>query len=425
MNRTLIVTNDFPPRAGGIQSFVHGLAACLPPESVIVYAPRWPGCGGFDTRQPYPVVRHPTSLMLPTRAVARRAAELVAEFKCETVVFGAAAPLGLLAPRMRAAGARRIIMITHGHEAAWAGVPGARALLARIGGHADAVTYLGEYTRRWLARVIPEDRLVRLAPGVDTGVFRPGAGGAGVRAALGLGSRPIVICLSRLVPRKGQDVLLRAWPRVLREVPDAVLLIVGGGPYRGALERLARPLGGSARITGPVPWASLPAYLDAGDVFAMPCRTRLGGLDVEGLGIVYLEASASGLPVVAGSSGGAPDAVLPGETGLVVDGTSPAEVAEALVGLLRDPAAARAMGERGREWAEREWDSRLVGERFGRLLGTPPNAEPGATQSTEPGTTQSTESGATPGTEPSTEPGATPGTEPGVTPPDATVVTGA
>ncbi|MEV8631855.1 glycosyltransferase family 4 protein [Streptosporangium sp. NPDC051023] len=372
MKRTLIVTNDFPPRAGGIQSFVHGLAACRPPESVVVYAPRWPGWAAFDARQPYPVVRHPTSLMLPTRAVAGRAAELVAEFKCETVVFGAAAPLGLLAPRMRAAGARRIVMVTHGHEAAWAGVPVARGLLARIGGHADAVTYLGEYTRRRLAGVVPEDRLVRLAPGVDTGVFRPGAGGDGVRAALGLEGRPIVVCLSRLVPRKGQDVLLRAWSRVLRSVPDALLLIVGGGPYRRALERLARPLGGSVRFTGPVPWASLPAYLDAGDVFAMPCRTRLGGLDVEGLGIVYLEASASGLPVVAGSSGGAPDAVLDGETGLVVDGTSPDAVAEAVVGLLSDPAAARAMGERGRAWVEREWDWKLVTDRFAGLLEVPP-----------------------------------------------------
>ncbi|MFJ2029247.1 glycosyltransferase family 4 protein [Streptosporangium sp. NPDC087985] len=373
MNRALIVTNDFPPRAGGIQSFVHGLAACRPPDSVVVYAPRWPGCDGFDSRRPYPVVRHPTSLMLPTRAVARRAVELVAAFKCDTVVFGAAAPLGLLAPAMRAAGVLRVVMITHGHEASWTQVPLARPLLARIGAHADVVTYLGEYTRQRLARVIPPDKLVRLAPGVDTGVFRPDAGGEKVRAALGLEDRPVVVCLSRLVPRKGQDVLLRAWPRVLRAVPEAVLLIVGGGPYRRTLERLARPLGGSVRIAGPVPSAALPAYLAAGDVFAMPCRTRLGGIDVEGLGIVYLEASASALPVVAGSSGGAPDAVLRGETGLVVDGTSPDEVAGALTGLLRDPERARVMGERGREWVTREWGWDLVAARFADLLAQAPD----------------------------------------------------
>lgn len=368
MSRTLVVTNDFPPRAGGIQSFVYGLIARRPPGSAVVYAPRWTGSAAFDLRQPYPVVRHPTSLMLPTPAVARRAAELVAEFECDTVVFGAAAPLGLIAPRVREAGARRVVMVTHGHEAGWTGIPIGRQVLARIGESADVVTYLGEYTRRRLAGVIAEDKLVRLAPGVDTEVFHPGAGGEGVRARLGLGERPVVVCLSRLVPRKGQDTLLRAWPGVVRDVPGAVLLIVGGGPYRRTLERLARPMGDSVRMTGPVSEAELPGYLAAGDVFAMPCRTRLGGVDVEGLGIVYLEASASGLPVVAGSSGGAPDAVLRGETGLVVDGTRPEEVEAALIDLLKDEAGARAMGERGREWVAREWGWDLVASRFARLL---------------------------------------------------------
>lgn len=366
--RTLIVTNDFPPRPGGIQAFVHGLAVRRPPGSVVVYAPRWKGCEEFDARQPYEVVRHPSSLMLPTRAVARRAAALVENGA--TVVFGAAAPLGLLAPGLRAAGAGRIVMLTHGHEASWARLPGARALLRRIGAGADIVTYLGEYTRRRIARVVPASRLVRLAPGVDTTLYRPGAGGDRIRASLGLGDRPVVVCVSRLVPRKGQDVLLRAWPLVLRRVPGAVLLLVGGGPLRRSLERTAAGAGlrGSVVVTGSVPWASLPAYYDAGDVFAMPCRSRFGGLDVEGLGIVYLEASATGLPVVAGSSGGAPDAVRHGETGLVVDGTSHTAVAAAVGDLLADPARARAMGERGRAWIEEEWRWDLVAARFAALL---------------------------------------------------------
>lgn len=152
-NKTLIVTNDFPPRPGGIQAFVHGLASRRPPGSVVVYAPRWKGCEEFDTRQPYEVVRHPSTLMLPTRAVAGRAAALVEDGA--TVVFGAAAPLGLLAPALRAAGAARIVMLTHGHEASWARLPGARGMLRRIGAGADVVTYLGEYTRRLLAPVIP------------------------------------------------------------------------------------------------------------------------------------------------------------------------------------------------------------------------------------------------------------------------------
>jgi phosphatidylinositol alpha-1,6-mannosyltransferase len=367
---TLIVTNDFPPRPGGIQAFVHALAVRRPPGSVVVYAPRWRGCEAFDARQPYRVTRHPTTLMLPVPSVARRAARLVREHGCDTVVFGAALPIGLLAPAMRQAGARRIVMLTHGHEAAWAGLGVGRALLRRIGRGADVVTYLGDYSHDRLAGAIPGGKLVRLAPGVDTDVFRPGAGGAEIRTALGLGDRPVVVCVSRLVPRKGQDTLIRAWPEVLRAIPNAFLLLVGGGPYRRTLEKMISSLGlgGSALVTGSVPWGRLPAYYDAGDVFAMPCRTRRRGMDVEGLGIVYLEASATGLPVVAGNSGGAPDAVVDGQTGFVVDGESPAEVAAVLIGLLKDPAGARAMGERGRAWIEREWRWDAVAGRFAELL---------------------------------------------------------
>ncbi|NRQ37825.1 glycosyltransferase family 4 protein [Nonomuraea sp. NN258] len=362
--RALIVTNDFPPRPGGIQSFVHGLALRTP--GVAVYASWWPGCEEFDRRQPYRVVRHPTRLMLPVPAVARTAAALVAEHGAQAVVFGAAAPLGLLAPRLRAAGARRVVMLTHGHEASWAGAPGFRATLRRIGEHADVVTYLGEYTRARLASAIPAAKLVRLAPGVDTAQFHPGA----ARAELGLGERPVVACVSRLVPRKGQDLLIKAWPAVLRAVPDAVLLLVGGGPYRRSLERLAAGHE-SIRFTGTVPAADLPGYYAAADVFAMPCRTRLKGVDVEGLGIVFLEASATGLPVVAGASGGAPDAVRHGETGLLVDGRDPGEVAQALIELLTDPERARKMGARGRDWIGREWAWDQVAARFHTLLASP------------------------------------------------------
>ncbi|HEY3688458.1 MAG TPA: glycosyltransferase family 4 protein [Streptosporangiaceae bacterium] len=373
MPRTLIVTNDFPPRPGGIQTFVHALATRRPLGSVVVYAPAWQGAEVFDAEQPYPVVRHPTSLMLPVPTVARRAADLIRTHDCDSVLFGAAAPLALLAPALRRAGARRIVGLTHGHETGWAMLPGARQMLHRIGEVTDTVTYLGEYTRVRLAGALSPaaaGRMARLAPGVDEGLFRRGAGGAEIRARYGLGGRPVVVCVSRLVPRKGQDALLHAWPHVLRRVPDARLLLVGGGPYRGALEALAGDLGVRASVvfTGSVPWPELPAHFDAGDVFAMPCRTRRHGLDVEGLGMVYLEASATGLPVVAGDSGGAPDAVLDGETGFVVPGRSVRDVATRLAGLLADPAGARAMGERGRGWVEREWRWDLVTRRLDALL---------------------------------------------------------
>jgi phosphatidyl-myo-inositol dimannoside synthase len=381
MTKTLVVTNDFPPRPGGIQAFVHNLALRRPPGSVVVYAPAWPGAGEFDAAQPFPVVRHPGRLMLPLPSVLRRATGLLRAEGCDSVVFGAAAPLGLLAPALRRAGARRIVGLTHGHEAGWAAVPGARTLLRRIGDGVDVLTYLGEYTRGRIAGGLSPAaaaRMRRLAPGVDETVFRAGAGGADIRARYGLADRPVVVCVSRLVPRKGQDTLLRAWPRVLRAVPDAALLLVGGGPYRADLERLRDELdvGRSVWITGPVPWEELPAHYDAGDVFAMPCRTRRAGLDVEGLGIVYLEASATGLPVVAGDSGGAPDAVVDGETGVVVDGRSPGAVAAAVTDLLGDPVGAAAMGEKGRAWIEREWRWSVQARRFAALLEPPGGAGP-------------------------------------------------
>ena len=375
MRGTLIVTNDFPPRQGGIQSFVHGLACLLPPDQVAVYAPAWDGAKAFDSRQPFPVIRHPTSLMLPVPGVARRAVAALREHDCDTVMFGAAAPLGLLAPTLRRAGATRQVALTHGHEAGWAALPGARGLLRRIGDGVDVVTYLGEYFRARLAKAMSPQaaaRMVRLAPGVDVATFRD------ARPAEVPAGGPIVLCVSRLVPRKGQDTLIRAWPAVRQAHPAARLLLVGGGPYRDTLERLAGELGvsGSVTFTGSVPDGALPGYYAASDVFAMPCRTRRAGLDVEGLGIVYLEASAAGLPVISGDSGGAPDAVLDGETGYVVPGRSVTALAERITGLLADPDRARAMGQRGLAWVEQEWDwSRVAGRLDALLAGSP--AEPG------------------------------------------------
>jgi phosphatidylinositol alpha-1,6-mannosyltransferase len=374
--RTLVVTNDFPPRAGGIQKFVHSLVLRQPPGSVVVYAPAWPGAAEFDEQQPFPVVRHPTRLMLPVPGVLRRARRVARAEGCTAVWFGAAAPLGLLAPALRRAGVQRLVASTHGHEVGWAALPGARQLLARIGSTVDVVTYLGEYTRSRLAPVVgPRPLLAQLPPGVDTGMFASTADGAAVRRRHGLGDRPTVVCVSRLVPRKGQDMLIRALPLIRRRVPDAALLVVGGGRDLGRLRRLAGRTGvsGDVVFTGAVPWAELPAHFAAGDVFAMPCRTRRAGLDVEGLGLVYLEASATGLPVVAGRSGGAPDAVLDGETGHVVDGRSVGQIADRVTGLLTDPAAARAMGEKGRAWVEREWRWEVIAARLHRLLhGTDP-----------------------------------------------------
>jgi len=371
MSRTLVVTNDFPPRPGGIQGFVHSLVVRQPVGSVVVYASSAPGSAEFDAAQPFPILRHPSSLLLPTGGTARRVARVARTQDCTSVLFGAAAPLGLLAPSLRRAGVRRLVALTHGHEVGWAALPGARALLRRIGASVDAVTYLGEYTRSRLRCVLgPSVRLERLAPGVDTSVFTPWADGGAVRAALGLEGRPVVVCVSRLVPRKGQDVLIRSLAAVRSTVSGAALLLVGGGPDMPRLQRLAVSCGVADDVvfTGAVSWPELPAYYAAGNVFAMPCRTRRGGLDVEGLGMVYLEASATGLPVVAGDSGGAPDAVLDSRTGYVVDGRSVDAVVQRVGALLADPTEAQALGVKGRVWVEREWRWDVVASRLGALL---------------------------------------------------------
>ncbi|WP_055566215.1 MULTISPECIES: glycosyltransferase family 4 protein [Streptomyces] len=380
MHKTLIVTNDFPPRPGGIQAFLHNMALRLDPERLVVYASTWKrgregaeATAAFDAEQPFQVVRDTTTMLLPTPRVTRRAVSLLREHGCTSVWFGAAAPLGLMAPALRKAGATRLVATTHGHEAGWAQLPASRQLLRRIGESTDTITYLGEYTRSRIAAALTPaaaGRMVQLPPGVDEKTFHPGSGGDAVRARLGLTDRPVVVCVSRLVPRKGQDTLILAMPRILSAEPEAVLLIVGGGPYEKDLRRLAAETGvaDSVRFTGAVPWAELPAHYGAGDVFAMPCRTRRGGLDVEGLGIVYLEASATGLPVVAGDSGGAPDAVLDGETGWVVRGGAPEDAADRIVTLLGDAELRARMGERGRAWVEERWRWDLLAERLKELL---------------------------------------------------------
>jgi phosphatidylinositol alpha-1,6-mannosyltransferase len=371
-HRTLLVTNDFPPRPGGIQQFVHKLAVRQPPGSVVVYASTWKGAEKFDAEQPFEVIREDTGVLLPTPRVARRAAGIARAHRCDTVWFGAAAPLGLLADGLRRrAGVERAVALTHGHEVGWAALPGARGLLRRIGRGVDVLTYLTGYQRARLTRVLDGiTRLDRLTPGVDTGTYHPDVDGSQVRRRHGLSDRPVVVCVSRLVPRKGQDTLIRALPAIRRRVPGAALLVVSGGPYRSTLQRLARETGVADDVvfTGSVPWEELPEYYAAGDVYAMPCRTRRRGLDVEGLGIVYLEASASGLPVVAGDSGGAPDAVREGETGYVVGGRDVEAVADRVATLLADPGLARRLGAAGRAWVEADWQWQTQADRMRALL---------------------------------------------------------
>jgi phosphatidyl-myo-inositol dimannoside synthase len=378
MAAVLLVTNDFPPRRGGIQSYLENLVTRLADagdHTLSVYAPKWKGAEEYDARMAergIHVERHPTTLMVPEPTVAKRMRRMIAERGADTVWFGAAAPLALLSPLARDAGAHRVIASTHGHEVGWSMLPLARTALRRIGNDTDVITYISQYTRgRFASAFGPRAALEHLAPGVDVDRFEPNSvARAELRARYGLGDRPVVVCVSRLVPRKGQDMLIRALPAIRERVPAAALVIVGGGPYRESLHRLAAEFGVTDHVvfTDGVPSEELPAHHAMADVFAMPCRTRGSGLDVEGLGIVYLEASATGVPVVAGRSGGAPESVRDGETGLVVDGWDVGQVAAAVGDLLADPDRAAAMGAAGRQWVVDEWQWSYKAQRLSELL---------------------------------------------------------
>jgi phosphatidylinositol alpha-1,6-mannosyltransferase len=374
--RTLLVTNDFPPRTGGIQRYLLELAARLPEGELAVYAPAWPGAAAFDARLPFPVFRHPTSLMLPVSSVGRRAAQIARAHAVDTVWFGAAAPLALLGPSLwRRAGVVRMLANSHGHEVGWSMLPGARQALRRIGRDIDVITTVSRYTRARVASAFgAQAALEPLPPGIDTERFRPDPGArAELRRRYSLGSAPVVTCVSRLVARKGQDMLIRALPLIRERVPGTRLVLIGDGPDAHRLRGLAAANGVADEVVfvGTVPDADLSAHHAVGDVFALPCRTRGRGLDVEGLGIALLEAAATGLPVVAGRSGGAPETVQDGRTGHVVNSRDRAALVDALVALLVDPDRAATMGATGRDWMRTDWRWEERADRLRSLLRAP------------------------------------------------------
>ena len=365
--RILLVTNDFPPRVGGIQNYLWNIYSRLDPKDVVVMAPSHPGDAAWDRAQPFEVVRWPGEYQLEggwikgiywsTFELRLRVREIVRTRRIDAVAFGAMLPMNLMGARLD----RPIIVHTHGFEVAWTRVPLLRQMLRRIGRNARLMTVVSEYTQRFIERALPPGTPVELLrTGVDLERFTPDVDGGEVRKRHGLAGAPVVAHVSRLVPRKGQDLLIKAMPIVRAEVPDAKALIVGGGPDAARLRRIANEHGVSDSVVfaGEVGEEQLAGHYAAGDVFAMPCRSRWANLEVEGLGLVYLEAQACARPAITGDSGGAPEAVVPGETGFVVGGDDHRGLAARLVELLGDPPRARAMGDAGRTFvdANHRWD---------------------------------------------------------------------
>ena len=359
--RTLVVTNDFPPRVGGVQQYVWNMVSRLPSDRVAVLAPNWPGWREHDGSQPYPIHRWPGSFLWPTPDLARRVRSLVREHDADVVLFGHGFPLPLLAPELRENGVPSVVL-THGAEVWMAAAPGTAAAFRRACSAARELTAITRYTATLIRASVPASvPITVLPPAVDAERFSPEVDGASVRERHRLDGRRVALCVSRLVPRKGQDVLIRGWADVRRIAPDAALLLVGDGPSRPTLARLADDgPSGSVVFAGEVADQDLPHYYAACDVFAMPCRSRWGGLEVEGFGIVFLEAASTAKPVIAGRSGGSEEAVVDGETGLMVEGAEPKAVALSVAKVLDDERLAGRMGLAGRERVTRAftWDRR-------------------------------------------------------------------
>jgi len=361
--RTLVVTNDFPPRVGGVQQYVWNVVANLPAKRIAVLAPNWPGWKEHDAAAKFPVHRWPAGFLWPTADLQARVGSLIREHDSEVVLFGHGFPLPVMGPALARHGTPYVVL-THGAEVWLAHTPAVAASMRAAFRHAATVTAVSRWTARAMEGVAPHGTSMPvLYPGVDAEGFSPAADGSWARSRHDLGDRRVVLCVSRLVPRKGQDVLIEAMPLVRALVPDVVLLVVGDGPYRERLRTAAATApDGAVVFAGEVGPGDLPRYYAAGDLFAMPCRSRWGGLEVEGFGIVFLEAAASGKPAVAGRSGGAEEAVADGVTGLLVEGREPKAVALAIARLLRDPPAMAKMGAAGRTRVEQgfTWPKRTA-----------------------------------------------------------------
>jgi phosphatidylinositol alpha-1,6-mannosyltransferase len=365
----LLVTNDFPPKVGGIQSYLWELWRRLPPDSFTVLTTPHSDAAVWDATQPYRIVRADEKVLLPTRGLRARIDALAAEVGAELVVLDPALPLGALGPSL----ATPYDVVLHGAEITVPGrLPVSRQAMRRVLTGARQVIAAGGYplaeAERAAGRTLPS---VVVPPGVDVERFRPltDAERHDARRRLGLPDEAtVVLGLSRLVPRKGFDVLIEAAARLAPTRPSLLVALAGAGRDRPRLERLATRLGAPVRFLGRVDDADLPALYGCSDVFAMLCRNRWGGLEQEGFGIVFVEAAAAGIPQVAGRSGGAHEAVDHGRTGFVVDPLDREAVARALGHLVDDPDLRAAFGRTARERVVAELAYEVLVERLAASL---------------------------------------------------------
>ncbi|RIK11152.1 MAG: alpha-(1-2)-phosphatidylinositol mannosyltransferase [Acidobacteria bacterium] len=368
--KMLLVTNDFPPRAGGIEQYMLTLLNGLAPSEVIVVAPECEGAREFDTAAEFEVIRLSATRgrIWPSPSLARYLARLAATRDVDFVAFASMLPLATLGPAISRYSQLPFVIWHHGAELAGVGrLPGLRQSMAALARRSSLQFVVSEWTLGEARRLLGDSSPLRLLrAGVDLTKFNPRVDGSAIRRRYGIEDSLVVVCVGRLVPRKGQDTLIRVMPTLLKRHPDARLLIVGTGPSAKRLERLAELHGVMREVhfTGVVESDYLPAHYAAGDIYASPIRTRKLGLEAEGLGVVFLEAAAMGLPIVAGRSGGTSEAIKDGLTGILVDGTDDSEVVATLDRLLGDGELRHQMGDAGRRWMEEDFDKAGMAARF-------------------------------------------------------------
>jgi phosphatidylinositol alpha-1,6-mannosyltransferase len=362
----LLVTNDFPPKIGGIQAYLYELWRRLPPDDFTVLTTKYEGASDFDEQQSFRIVRSPLPVLLPTPMLARQVRALAEETGSQLVLLDPAVPLGLLGPLLGI----DYGVVLHGAETTIPGrLPLARHALAKVIGDAKLIVAAGTYARGQAERLVDDlPPVVMVPPGVDIARFHPlnSSERRHARQQLGLPlDSPLVVSVSRLVPRKGMDVLIEAVGLLKTSMPDISLAIAGGGRDLARLKSVARRASVEPTWLGRVSEEDKALLNGTADVWAMLCRDRMLGLLQEGFGIVFMEAAAAGVPQVAGKSGGAVDAVVDGVTGYVVGNPAdPAPVAAALRRLLENPALARRLGAAARERAVAEFDYDVLAPRL-------------------------------------------------------------
>ncbi|HTL85277.1 MAG TPA: glycosyltransferase family 4 protein [Acidimicrobiia bacterium] len=361
---SLLVTNDFPPKVGGIQSYLYELWRRLPPADTTVFTTPYAGAAEWDDAQEFDVVRAPEKVLLPRRSLTRRVNALAHDLGARVIFLDPMLPLGLIGPHLEAA---PYVVVAHGAEITVPGrIPGTTQLGRRVLHGAAAVVAAGGYpaaeATRTAKRGLPG---VLVPPGVDTERFRPidDATRRATRKQFGLDpARPLVLGLSRLVPRKGFDVVIDA----VAQLPHVQLAIGGSGRDRERLGKRAAPYD-NITFLGRVDDDDLPRLYGSADIFAMCCRERWAGLEAEGFGIVFLEAAACGVPAVAGRSGGAHEAVVDGKTGYVVEPRAVAAVRDSIARLCDDDELRMQMGKAARERACADFSYDVLVERLAPL----------------------------------------------------------